>query len=117
MSSTTTINEMMENFINSVPDVQKLVKDLTRPTKVELGNVYNKLRENTTNIPNPTGLGGLFELSICITTETEWTTAELGRINSVRLNTAEEARRQANAAVAAGQPQDNTPVVWTEAVD
>ena len=94
---TLNITDLIETSINLVEDVRKLIRDLTRPTKVGLNNLWNKLRENTANIPNPTYIGGQFELSICNTNGSEWLSAEMGRINREIFEIAETARATDNA--------------------
>ena len=100
----TSITDLIDTFINPVDEAKKGFRDLNRPTKVELNNLWNKLRENTANIPNPTCIGGQFELSICITNGSEWLTAEIGRINQERLDIAEQQRATNNVAAAAAVP-------------
>ena len=101
---TLNITDLIEMFINSVEEVQKLFRDLNLPTKVKLNNLWNKLQENTANIPNPTCIGGKFELAICITTGPEWLSVEMGQINQKRLEIAEAARANNNAKLAAEMP-------------
>ena len=81
MSPSSTITDIIENFIHSPEVVKLLDKNLSRPTKVELTNVVNHLTINTVNIPNPNCVGGIFGHAICITTTAEWNSAELVRIN------------------------------------
>ena len=115
----TSVTDLIETFINTVDDAKKGFRDLNRPTKVELNNLWNKMRENTANIPNPTCIGGQFELSICITNGSEWLQAEMGRINQERLEAAEQKRASENAAAAAANPptaQDTSIILFTQAV-
>ena len=60
--------------------------------------------ENAANIPNPTCIGGNFELAICITNRSEWISAEMGRLNQERLEDTKEVRATNNAKVAAAVP-------------
>ena len=101
---TQTITDLNETFIHSADDCKKLFNDVGRPTKIKLVNLWNKLRENTANIPNPTCIGGQFELAICITNGSEWFCAELRRVNQERLVVAEATRATDNAARAAANP-------------
>ena len=74
------------------------------------------LRENLANIPNPSCIGGQFELSICITNRSEWLQAQMGRINQARLEAAEQQRATNNATkVAANQAADNSIITYTTA--
>ena len=57
--------------------------------------------QNAANIPNPTCIGGKFELAICITNGSEWLSTEMGRISQERLEDAKEARANDNAKAAA----------------
>ena len=100
----TNITNPIETFINSVDDAKKHFRNLNQPKKVELNNLWNKLRENTANIPNPTCIGGQFELSICITNGSEWLSAEMGRINQELLKISESTRATENARAAAALP-------------
>ena len=70
-SNITNVTNLTETFIYLVDNVQKLFRDLARPTKVELNNLWNKIREDTANIPNPTCIGSKFEVAICITNGVE----------------------------------------------
>ena len=97
----TNVIDFIEIVINSVDDAKKQFRDLTRPTEVELNNIWNKLRENTANIPNPMCIGGQFELSICITNGSEWFSVEMGRVNQERFEIAETAHASDNARAAA----------------
>ena len=108
MSPSSTITDIIENFIHSPEVVKLLVENLSRPTKVELTNVVNHLTINTVNIPNPDCVGGIFGHAICITTTPEWNSAELIRINGDREVAAQETRRIDNAAaLAANDPVNN----------
>ena len=80
-AATPNVTNLNETFIHSGDDAKKLFRDLACPTKVELNNMWNKIRENAVNIPNPTCVGGHFKSAICITNGSEWMSAELGRIN------------------------------------
>ena len=62
------------------------------------------VRENAANIPNPTCIGGKFELAICITNGYEWLSTEMGRLNQERLEDAKEVRANSNAKAAAAVP-------------
>ena len=116
MSPSSTITDIIENFIHSPEVVKLLVENLSRPTKVELTNVVNHLTINTVNIPNPDCVGGIFGHAICITTTPEWNSAEIIRINGDREVAAQETRRIDNAAaLAANDPADNSPITYTEA--
>ena len=117
---TQTVTDLNETFIHSADDCKKLFRDLGRPSKVELMNLWNKVRENAANIPNPTCIGGHFELAICITNGSEWMSAEHGRINQQRLEAAEETRVIENAKRAAAnpvEPADTSIVIYTVATD
>ena len=108
MSPSSTITDIIENFIHSPEAVKLLVENLSCPTKVELTNVVNHLTINTVNIPNPDCIGGIFGHAICITTTSEWNSAELIRINGDREVAAQETRWIDNAAaLAANDPVDN----------
>ena len=60
-----------ETFIHDMDAANKCFHDWNRPTKVKLTALFNMLRENLANIPNPTCIGGQFELSIYITNGSE----------------------------------------------
>ena len=78
------------------------------------------MRENTANIPNPTCIGGQFELSICITNGSEWLLAEMGRINQERFEIAEQKRASDNAAAKAAVPPtaaDTSIIIYTMATE
>ena len=62
---------IIEAFVHSIDDIQKLFRDITRPTKLELNNLWNKVQENAANVPNPTCIEGAFELTIYITNGSE----------------------------------------------
>ena len=112
------VSNLVKTFIHSVEDAKKLFRDLHRPTKVELNNLWNKLWENTVNIPNPTCIGGKFELSISITNESEWLFAEMGRLNQERLEAAKAVRATDNAKLAAETPpkaSDTLIIIYTYA--
>ena len=84
MSPSSTITDIIENFIHSPEAVKQLVENLSRPTKVELTNVVNHLTINTVNILNPDYVGGILGHAICTTTTSEWNSAEVVYINGVR---------------------------------
>eukprot|EP00751_Fragilariopsis_kerguelensis_P046770 CAMPEP_0170989806 /NCGR_PEP_ID=MMETSP0736-20130129/8103_1 /TAXON_ID=186038 /ORGANISM="Fragilariopsis kerguelensis, Strain L26-C5" /LENGTH=89 /DNA_ID=CAMNT_0011414615 /DNA_START=258 /DNA_END=527 /DNA_ORIENTATION=+ len=88
LAATPNITNLIKTFINSVEDAKKLFRDLKCTTKVELNNLWNKIRKNVANIPNPTCIGGQFELAICITNGSEWLSSKFGRINQERLEAA-----------------------------
>ena len=121
MSATTpNVANLIETFIPSVDDGKELFRDLDRPTKVELNNLWNKIRENAANIPNPTCIGGHSELAICITNGSERLSAELGRINQLRLEAAEATQISDNAKAAAASPvqaPDTSIVNYTVATE
>ena len=118
MSPSSTITDIIENFIHSPEAVKLLVENLSRPKKVELTNVVNHLTINTVNIPNPDCVEGIFGHAICITTTSERNSAELIRINGDREVAAQETRRIDNAAaLAANDPVDNLPMTYTEATE
>ena len=111
------ISNLVKTFIHSVEDTQKLFRDLNRPTKVELNNLWNKLKENTANIPNPTCIGGKFELAISITNRTEWLSAEMGQVNQERLEDAKVVRATDNVKLAAEMPQKSTDTLSATKTD
>ena len=101
---TQTITDLNETFIHSANDCKKLFNNVGRPKKIKLMNLWNKLLENTANIPNPTCIGGHFELAICITKGLDWMSAKHGRVNQERLEAAEATRASGNAKRAAATP-------------
>ena len=114
--TTSTVTNLIKTFIHSVEDVQKTFSDLTRRTKVELNALWNKIREIAANIPNPSCIGGAFELVICITNGSEWLTSKLGQINQARLEIAEVVQEADNVTAAAENPpraSDTTIVIYT----
>mmetsp|Transcript_29761 Transcript_29761/g.30270 ORF Transcript_29761/g.30270 Transcript_29761/m.30270 type:complete len:135 (+) Transcript_29761:216-620(+) len=121
MSSTNpNVANLIEIFIHSIDGGEKLIRDFDRPIKVELNNLWNKVRENAANIPNPTCIGGYFKLAICTTNGSEWLSAELGRINQPRLEVAEGTRISDNAKAAAAspvQPPDTSIINYTVATE
>ena len=91
------VTDLIEPFIHLVDDVQKLFRDLSWPTQVELNNLWNNSQENTTNSPNSTCIGGAIELTICITNRLKWLSSELGCIIQDQLEVAEAAQEANNA--------------------
>ena len=117
-TATASTTELIETFIHDVDACKKCFQDKNRPTKVELTRLFNLLRENLANIPNPSCIGGLFELSICITNGAEWLQAEMGRINQQRFEAAEQQRATDNATKAASNlAVDNSIVTYTPATE
>ena len=103
-SANPNVTNLVKTFIYSVEDAQKLFRDLNRPTKVELNNLWKKIQKNTANILNPTCIGGKFKLAISITNGSEWLSAEMGRINQERLEEAEAVHATDIAKLAAEIP-------------
>ena len=119
-AATSSTTDLIETFIHDVDACKKCIQDKNRPTKVELKAMFNLLRENLANIPNPSCIGRLFELSICITNGAEWLQAEMGRINQQRLEAAERQRATDNATKAAAVPPtapDNSIITYTESTE
>ena len=119
MSPATNFKDLLETFICLVDNIQKLIKDQSRSPKVKLNNCWNKIWENTANVPNPSFIGGQFELSICITTRQEWLASKFGQINQKIFEATEGSQWLANMTALASQPAraaKNPPIIYTKAI-
>ena len=117
MPTATSIPDISDNFIHSTSEVQALIVNSTRPTKVEVQDVINQCTINLVNHPNPDGVGGIFGWAIIITPLGKWIRAELICINESRIEAAQATRRQQNATALATNPPglpNNTVIVYME---